>query len=366
MYPPSELCPPLDPIAAAFFWRSKADRLLKVELESDSAASGSYFPEDSRIKSVNLKNPQGFNEVANDEIDPCDKQRDDPALVVFYEDVVDSDYLVEDFEVQLTAGSDDLLNAFQWSKVKGPNSGTLTDANKSNAVYSNPKVGGLYQFDVDLGNEAIRTSLLLPLAGADMTDWFEAEAASIGPWARAHLTATEDANYSDLPFVTRYDVFRTWILISGGFFDYTLDPVDANELSPCRRYQSLIRAGSEYGYVTISGVVVHGSKVNLALWSLFGNHFGYRQSSLALGGHLNSIITLRGLDPVSSTESIGLGTQMFMFPDIGMDDPRRVTHLRRMQSDEDLIEEKLWPSPYQMDPAKSNMSRPFPDLPTTP
>jgi len=357
---------PLNPVTAAFFWRSKADRLLKVDLESNKAASGSYFPEDNRIDPIVLQNPQSFGEIANDDIDPCDRQRDDPALVVFYEDVVDASYNVEDFDVDLNAGIDGLVDVFQWSKVKGPDSGTLTDANKSNALYSNPKVGGLYQFDVDLGSQSIRTSLLLPLAGADITDWLEAEAAAMGPWARTHLRDTEDANYSDIPFVTRYDVFSTFALISGAFFDYTLDPVDAHEFSPCRRYQSTIRRGGEYGYVTVSGVVVHGSKINLALWSLFGNHWGYSQYHLASGGHINSILTGRGLDPVSSTEAIGLGSQLYLFPNTSMDSPGRISHLRRMQSDDDLIEEKLWPSPYPMDPSKSNMSRPDPDLPTTP
>ena len=367
MYELYDIDPPLDPILRGLSWRSKADMLLQVDLESDKAASGSYFPEDVRIDPITLQNPQGFGEIANDDIDPCDRQRDDPSLVVFYEDVVDTSYNVEDFDVELNAGTDGLVDVFQWSKVKGPNSGILTDANKSNALYSNPKVGGLYQFDVDLGSQSIRTSLLLPLAGADITDWLEAEAAAMGPWARTHLRDTEDANRNDIPFVAQYDVYRTWLMISGSFFDYILDPVDAEELSPCRRYQndiSIASSDAKYGYVTVSGVVVHGSKVNLALWSLFSNHWGYSQYELAAGGHINSIYTGRGLDPVSSTQAMGFGSQLFLFPHLDMDDSKRIEHLRRMQSDEDLIEEKLWPSPYPLDPSKSRMSRPD-YLPTT-
>jgi hypothetical protein len=343
-----------------------AYRLIQVGLSANEGAGGPYFTEDIRIDSVMLNSPQYFNAIADDDINPCDRQREDPALVVFYEDAVDENYSVKDFNVSLSAGSYGQINVFQWSKFKGPNSGVLTDTNQAIAHYSNPKVGGLYQFDVDIGIQSIRTSLLLPLAGADITDWLEAEAAAIGPWARSHLRATEDANYSDTPFVTRYNVFRTFALISGAFFDYTLDPVDANELSPCRRYQSTIRRGGEYGYVTFSGVVVHGSKINLALWSLFGNHWGYSQYHLASGGHINSILTGRGLDPVSSTEAIGLGSQLYLFPNTSMNSSGRINHLRRMQSDDDLIEEKLWPSPYPMNTSKSNMSRPDPDLPTTP
>lgn len=40
VYQPSELCPPLDPITAAFFWRSKADRLLKVDVAVDNDRDG--------------------------------------------------------------------------------------------------------------------------------------------------------------------------------------------------------------------------------------------------------------------------------------------------------------------------------------
>ncbi len=49
VYQPSELCPPLDPITAAFFWRSKADRLLKVDIDIHQpgivdANSGNFPP----------------------------------------------------------------------------------------------------------------------------------------------------------------------------------------------------------------------------------------------------------------------------------------------------------------------------------
>ena len=58
VYQPSELCPPLDPITAAFFWRSKADRLLKVDFET--------FPDDvsgpDKAHKINLSTRQ--NEAA--------------------------------------------------------------------------------------------------------------------------------------------------------------------------------------------------------------------------------------------------------------------------------------------------------------
>jgi hypothetical protein len=40
MYQPCELCTPLDPITAAFFWRLKTDRLLKVDLDIVHPATG--------------------------------------------------------------------------------------------------------------------------------------------------------------------------------------------------------------------------------------------------------------------------------------------------------------------------------------
>jgi hypothetical protein len=59
MYPSSGFCTSLDPITAAFFWRSKTDRLLKVELEevieSTESAGCTGYDEDENALMVPMK-----------------------------------------------------------------------------------------------------------------------------------------------------------------------------------------------------------------------------------------------------------------------------------------------------------------------
>lgn len=43
LYQTSEFCPSPDPTATAFFWRSKEDKLLKVELAPDVLAVNTDF-----------------------------------------------------------------------------------------------------------------------------------------------------------------------------------------------------------------------------------------------------------------------------------------------------------------------------------
>ncbi len=102
----------------------------------------------------------------------------DQHAVVFYKDVVDEDFNVEDFDVSLTAvlapvniGAEPLT--FVWERISGPDSGELLSSSSLSATFRNPKKGGVYRFrlTVRCGGTDIgfgEANLVLPLAGAEM------------------------------------------------------------------------------------------------------------------------------------------------------------------------------------------------------
>lgn len=100
----------------------------------------------------------------------------DKHMVVFYNDVIDSSFNVQDFDVTLTANilpssiTADMLNEV-WSKISGPSSGNLNRTDTFEIKYQNPKLGGVYRFDFDLGISGCPKSeanVVLPLAGAEV------------------------------------------------------------------------------------------------------------------------------------------------------------------------------------------------------
>jgi len=319
--------------------------------------------------------PQEFEGHKTDFGDPCAATDPGQALIIFYDDVVDASYQVQDFDIDLTANvlpasiTHDQLSE-EWKKATGPNSGTFDRTDTFSVKYQNPKVGGLYQFEFDLGLgcPVSGANILLPLAGADMSAWLNAEAKAIGAWADSHRIDTEAANYSPIPFVTMYNVYRTWCSLSASFFDYVFDPIDAQQQAPCRRFQPWIGPGGHYGYVTVNGVVVHASKINNMLWGLFGRYWGWSETSLRLGAHLNQLARTLRTDGETSQNAIALGAEIYnLLQSSPSADIRTVlteSNLRKLVDPNDLDEEKLWPSPYPADSGNSTFVRPW--LPTTP
>lgn len=331
---------------------------IKATLASDKAASGTFFSEDNRIVPITLQNPTDFRNLPSNVSDPCEPDSDTIPLVIFYESVSASG-VVEDFEVQLSSNIPEGWGVQEtWTKATGPDSGTLLAGNPTNVRFVNPEIGGLYQFDLQGGSSPIRTSLLLPLAGADITDWLQAEIAAIELWAQQVRREAEDIHYSKVPFRTRGKMLLVWTSISGSYFDYVLDPVDAQGLSPCRRFQSPIRPMGHYGYVTVNGVVVHGSKINIMLWSLFGREWGWSPLALMAGSDLNNIDAKLELDPESSRWAVALGAVLYEKSQLDLRADGVADAFRLLQDGPDLIEEKLWPSPYPADPDASVLRRP--------
>jgi len=124
-------------------------------------------------KSGTSGNPPPFEGHRPWPFDVTKSPNPDRHMVVFYKDVVDSAFNVEDFDVTLKANvlpsditADKLDEA--WSKISGPASGGLNRTDTFEVKYQNPKLGGVYRFDFDLGGGVkSEANLVLPLAGAE-------------------------------------------------------------------------------------------------------------------------------------------------------------------------------------------------------
>ena len=316
--------------------------------------------------------PQSFEGHKTDFGDPCAATSPGQSLIIFYNAVIDANFQVEDFDVTLKANvlptsitADQLSES--WAKAEGPASGSFNRTGTFEVKYQNPKVGGLYKFEFDLGLSGCAKSganVNLPLACADMTSWLDTETKAVGTWATTHRTATETANYSAIPGVTMCRVYQTWCSLSGSYFDYVFDPVDAQQHAPCRRFQPTIGPNGKYGYVTVNGVVVHGSKINNMMWALFGRYWGWSETSLRLGAHLNQLGRNLRRDGATSQNAIGFGDDIHDNPSANITTILTPANLRTLQVPNTLIEETLWPSPDAADADNSTFTRPT--LPTTP
>jgi len=142
-------------------------------------------------KSGTSGNPPPFEGHRPWPFDVTKSPNPDRHMVVFYKDVVDSAFNVEDFDVTLKANvlpaditADRLDEA--WSKISGPASGSLNRTDTFEVKYQNPKVGGVYRFDFDLGGGVkSEANLVLPLAGAEMDGAIQADLLKADAFATA-------------------------------------------------------------------------------------------------------------------------------------------------------------------------------------
>ncbi|HBA85905.1 MAG TPA: hypothetical protein DCZ95_17615, partial [Verrucomicrobia bacterium] len=346
-----------------------SNSVLKVQLESDKAYSGSFMvdagDEFSPAVTIDLINPQEFKVGKCDAVEPCNPESKDNALVIFRDTVAGTGGGIQPFSVTLKVDPNGLPNV-QWLVINNPGSGTLEDADQAVATFRDPEIGGVYEWDAVVdGKVTTRTTLNLPLAGADMANWLDMEVRSMKTWALSHKAATEDANDSPIPGLTQYRVYQTWCNLSASDFDYRLNPVDAGHRAPCERFNP---SSVLYTYVTVNGVVVHGSKINNMLWSLFGRYWGWPELSLRVGAHLNQLARDRRLDGTASQNAIGLGDDLYALiessPGSSIYTVLTASGLQTMWDPAVLNEEKLWPSPYPYNSGSSTLLRP--SLSTTP
>ncbi|MDD2239707.1 MAG: hypothetical protein PHI93_03490 [Kiritimatiellae bacterium] len=170
----------------------------------------------------------------------------DKHMVVFYKDVIDSSFNVDDFDVTLKA---DVLppsiTAAQlsevWSKISGPASGDLDRTDTFEVKYQNPKLGGVYRFDFDLGVSGCTKSeanVVLPLAGAEVDSIIQ------GDITRANSFSTAvRASYSWIERQSPWNGTR-WF-VTGGAGDYRGRP--DNSSSPTVWAYNQVNTSSLFG-----------------------------------------------------------------------------------------------------------------------
>ena len=179
---PCALRPPLDPVRAAFFWRSKAYTLLKVDVTAEDGdgnnvaanPNGSFTPPFSPVTPEITIPPLGNIPIPEFSEDRLYRS----ALVIYYQDViekVEDEWQLKNFDVKFNLP--DELTGVEWSQKSGPSgSGTLIDADKPKAIFRNPTKGGLYEFELSIGGNLLSTfQVWLPLAGPGIESYWEGE-----------------------------------------------------------------------------------------------------------------------------------------------------------------------------------------------
>lgn len=153
-----------------------------------------------------------------------------------------------------------------------------------------------------------------------------------------------------------------------------LEPVNSDKTAPSLSFtpprgSGPNSVGALYSYVTINGAVLHGSKINVLLWAVFGRYWGYSTTELQAGAEVNEFFRKFKLDKDSSQAAITLGGHC-----VDVRENQGISTLLQEMQDKskwkplvdprELIEEKLWPSKDAADDSQSTLERPA--LPTTP
>ena len=111
---------------------------------------------------------------------------------VYHYQVENSDFSIRDYAVILhpvpgdsdTDASD--MNG-SWTKLSGPDSGTISTTNGIDMVLRKPEVGGIYSFRYDeslsIGSGSVVSSVILPLGGPDVTAYLVSEMQRYSTWA---------------------------------------------------------------------------------------------------------------------------------------------------------------------------------------
>ncbi len=305
--------------------------------------------EDMRVRRITAassagnNSPQIFEGQMTEFGDPC--SRSDPAgqaLFIPRNAVSSGPLTVNDFDIALNATVFPAslipeLVPEHWAKVAG-SSGSF-DANTSFAVkFRNPKVGGLYQFTFTLGigEQPSGANVLLPLAGADIIDWLQDLLRTFPAWVSAVKEGVEaaadakaigvcsalSANNPVLQLfeescrfqIKEREALFAFAELGAHQLDFALQPHDDTHDAPCARYAGF-PGSAQYGFVTVNGVVVHGSKVANMLYGAFGRQWGWAVGALRTGAYLNQFKRLNeglraAIDSPSSQSGVILGAQL--------------------------------------------------------
>jgi hypothetical protein len=240
--------------------------------------------------SVADNSPQFFEGHKTDFGNPCDPADPGQALVVFYKDVRDEDFVVQDYDVTLEANilpasinMDQLSES--WAKVEGPASGSLNRTDTFEVKYQNAKEGGLYSFEFDLGLSGCAKSganLLPPLGGPDVTAYFNSEFSRYDQWLTTLKTRLD--SYS---VITRWFRLRTHALRTVNDMNYKNDSWQEND-SPCMTYAD--------GTVTLCGYVLGVDQLGNIMYAYTFARAEIFFTTTWLGGHVAQLWSTTRLD----------------------------------------------------------------------
>jgi hypothetical protein len=307
----------------------------RVQLQSAVASS------DTKLK---LSNPQLFL-FGRTEYPDIIANYNVPALVVFYNSVRETSFTVHDFDVNLMAIPAQILNP-EWTKISGPAYGHLLNPSQAQAVYRNPRKGGVYVFDFTGDNATTRTHLVLPLAGAEVKEVIRADIARADIFA-----AAVRAKYSLLARHKLENQMR-WFWKDGAG-DYLGRPDNAD--SPTFRKFNQVNDDTGMGAVcTWQGIPVRLAKISNYL-------AGYTMEKMGVVDPLQQFSRVFGTSDDKSAEisfnggvSLAEGTHDYDFSSY-------LTALQIWNSSDDKVK-RLWPNTMPCDnhfPAVFNFNNAF-------
>lgn len=231
------------------------------------------------------------------------------ALTIYHKAVRDGDGETEDFDVILKVSS---VGDVTWTKTAGPDSGELVDATSPTAIFRNPKKGGLYEFELSIGQQAAssKLQLWLPVAGPDISSYWESEIAYFkntwGPAYRAKLNDRTVLLALNPParWMLKKELAALDMLRVGNSLDW--DEEIRGDETPCGGPIS-----TRGNRLTLHGFVISWSKRNNMMYALIGREMGLPEQMLINAGHLINIISSGGLEGAETVESYRAGFDLF-------------------------------------------------------
>ena len=301
----------------------QSETLLPVQLSSTKAdTTGTFSAGYGGIPSDT--NPAYFNKATPP--DPTLSKSHEPALVVFYKDVIDRSFNVQPFTVILSFGG---LSNVTWTKTNGPTSGgTLQNVNSANPQFVNPNLGGLYQFDGTIDSTTVRTSLILPLAGAEIKEVVASDITKADAFATAVV-----AKYGILKRNLPANGARWFVTDGAG--DYLGRPDNATSKT-CPRFNPVSDSTGMGAVATWFGVPVRIAKASNFLVGYASKKIGV----FAISAWLSQGIGTR--NDASATASFNFGWGLASGTKTYSTDT--VTMLRENFYNADVKNTRLWPN----------------------
>jgi hypothetical protein len=222
--------------------------------------------------------------------DPCAPQSDAPVLVIYRDWVLDGNGGVGAYNIYMepiitpSAVTPDMLGAL-WAKLSGPASGTLSQLPNGEGIFDTPTQGGLYQMGLAIGPDIATDragQILLPLAGPDVTDYFNSEVTRYETWLQ-NLTSNVAAY---LPG-THWFHYRKHVYRTVGDMMYKGD-IALTQGSSCPRYGN--------NTVTLAGHVIQPDQIGNILYAYVFARAEYWYFTTWFGGHAAQLVSTFELD----------------------------------------------------------------------